>query len=410
MIFYVSDTLGSKRNGGVSMSGVDFLQLLRLHYDGVSVITSAGVPDQVSRAGNFADGRPLHPIGAVRRLARAYIPRRSLRSLARFVLVQFENLGRTRKIRLDTLADDSYPNLIFVNSWSDLYRSSRILTDSRFRTACIVRGNPESFVWQTNSADKPSAVQQAAAYLRQFDILIFVSSIGRDRWRPYLDDTTRSYYLPNSIDETAVAELVSQDPKALSAELGLPQDRANLVAVGSVQRRKGQDMLMETARTLRAKGHDAFQIHLVGVVSHTWGGKEIVNRIEGSDVAGHFTFYGHRDDALRFSRAADICIFPSRAEAFPRTVAEYMALSKPIVSTNVSGVPEMITDGENGLLCGIDEGAVMGEKVARLLADPELATQYGARARKTYETTFSKASQAERALEIFADIDGQHGA
>lgn len=404
MILYLSDTLASKRNGGVSLSGVDFLQLLRLHYADIAVLTTDTVPDADRVATDLA-GYPLHPLRDVRRLARVYRPRRSLRSLARFVQVQLQNLGARQSIDLRHDYQPDRPNILFVNSWSDLYLAGRIKGDPRFKTACIVRGNPESFVWQSTESDKTAAVDQAGAFLRQFDFLIFVSSIGRDRWQRYLGESNRSYYLPNSIDESSVGTLLEKDPKAVAVDLGLAKDMTHLVAVGSVQTRKGQDTLIDTARALRAKGHSRFQIHVVGVVSQPFRGPEIVRQLQSSDVSEHFILHGHREDALHFMHAADICIFPSRAEAFPRTIAEYMALGKPIVSTDVSGVPEMIKDGENGLLCGIDEGAIMGEKIADLLNAPALAATLGANARQTYESKFSKRSHAERAGEIFSDID-----
>ena len=79
MIFYLSDTLASKRNGGVSLSGVDFLQLLRLQYEDITVITTDTV-SKADRAATDIAGQPLHPIHEVRRLAKVYRPRRSLRS------------------------------------------------------------------------------------------------------------------------------------------------------------------------------------------------------------------------------------------------------------------------------------------------------------------------------------------
>jgi glycosyltransferase involved in cell wall biosynthesis len=406
MIIYISDTLGSKRNGGVSLSGVDFLQLLRLHYNNVQVLASDTVPDTALAAKALA-GQPLYPIKGAWRLASIYKMRPSLRSFARFVLVNLKNIGAKHKICLPELYEDNRKNILFVNSWSSLYPSVKFLDDPRFRKVCIVRGNPESFFWQSKGTDKALEIEKAAEYLRQFDDLIFVSRIGKDRWQPYLSETIRSYYLPNSIEEKTAAKLLSQEPKSIARSLNFPEDKINLVAVGSVQTRKGQDILIDTALKLRKMGYKNFCIHIVGVVSEPWGGNEIVNQIKSSTVSSHFMFYGHRNNVLHFVRAADICLFPSRAEAFPRTIAEYMALEKPIVSTDVSGVPEMITDGENGLLCGIGEGEKMGERIARLFENPELTIRLAKSARETYETYFSKAAQAQNACDLFTKLD--HG-
>jgi glycosyltransferase involved in cell wall biosynthesis len=404
VILYVSDTLGSKRNGGVSLSGVDFAQMLRLHYEDVTVLASDKFPRSAASASSYG-GMSIKAINASWRLSKRYQLRPTLRSVARFLLVKMKNIGAKRRLPLADFYSDETPNFLFVNSWSSLYPSPEIVDDDRFKKICVVRGNPESFVWQSVSEDKEAQVKNAAEYLHQFDALIFVSSVGLERWRSYLKEGVHCYYLPNSIDEDVVGKLLVKNSQDLRASLGFAPGEAHFVAVGSVQTRKGQDMLVDAALKLRALGYTQFKIHIVGVVSELWGGREILNRIKASSVAQHFCFYGHRNDALAFMRAADICLFPSRAEAFPRTVAEYMALEKPIVSTDVSGVPEMIQDGENGLLCAADNGESMGEKVALLLEDTARARKFAKRAREAYAENFSKDAQAYRAIKLFRQLD-----
>ena len=57
-----------------------------------------------------------------------------------------------------------------------------------------------------------------------------------------------------------------------------------------------------------------------------------------------------RDDVLRLFRAADAALLPSAWENFPHTVVEALAVGTPVIATAVGGVPEVVRDGENGLL------------------------------------------------------------
>lgn len=404
MIVYISDKLNSKKNGGVSLSGVDFLQLLRMRYGDVSVITSDGLNLSVVKQKEFL-GKELGRVTSVCKVRSDYRFRWTVRSLARKIINFFTNLRSKKKINLKNFYTPNGPNLIFVNSWSSLFQSGRVINDRRFRRVCIVRGNPESFMWQNDSASSEDALKNATNYLEEFHHLIFVSNIGKHRWEKLLERPTANFYLPNSIDEAEVSKALKIGKTEMARKMGFEDHVVNLVAVGSVQRRKGQDMLLSVAKELEAKGYSSFIIHVVGVVSEMWGGSEIVRSINSSDFSSRFKFHGHRDDALSFVAAADICLFPSRAEAFPRTVAEYMALGKAIVSTDASGVPEMLVDNVNGLLCAIDDSSMMARKIIQLIEDPTHTFDLESKALITYNEKFSKTSQSKRALEIFSALD-----
>lgn len=79
--------------------------------------------------------------------------------------------------------------------------------------------------------------------------------------------------------------------------------------------------------------------------------------------------------------AADVPIILSSFEGVPLTLLEFMALAKPVVATRVSGIPDVIEDGLNGLLVELDDVEGTAAAIARLLSDPGLAARLGAAAR-----------------------------
>ena len=81
------------------------------------------------------------------------------------------------------------------------------------------------------------------------------------------------------------------------------------------------------------------------------------------------TFTGRRDDIPSVTAALDVAVLPSYREAQGLSILEAMALSRPVVASNVGGIPEMIENGETGLLVPPHDAEALGNAIARLLTD-----------------------------------------
>ncbi|HLE99114.1 MAG TPA: glycosyltransferase, partial [Gaiellaceae bacterium] len=79
-----------------------------------------------------------------------------------------------------------------------------------------------------------------------------------------------------------------------------------------------------------------------------------------------------REDVLRLFRAADVSVLSSAWENFPHTVVEALAVGCPVIATAVGGVPEVVRDGENGLLVPPNDVAALAEAIRRFFDDDEL--------------------------------------
>jgi glycosyltransferase involved in cell wall biosynthesis len=92
------------------------------------------------------------------------------------------------------------------------------------------------------------------------------------------------------------------------------------------------------------------------------------------EVDGRVSFLGAvpRDRVLRLFRAADASVLPSAWENFPHTVVEALAVGCPVIATAVGGVPEVVRDGENGLLVSPRDPAALAAAIERFFADAEL--------------------------------------
>ena len=90
-------------------------------------------------------------------------------------------------------------------------------------------------------------------------------------------------------------------------------------------------------------------------------------------IADRVVFTGRRDDVPAVTAALDIAVLPSYREALGLTVLEAMALSRPVVASDVGGIPEMIEDGRTGLLVPPRDPAALAAAIIRLLRDHPLA-------------------------------------
>lgn len=104
-----------------------------------------------------------------------------------------------------------------------------------------------------------------------------------------------------------------------------------------------------------------------------------------------------------FARAGVYCL-PSKNEGMPMSVLEAMAHGIPTIATPVGGVPQVITDGENGFLMPVDNENALSEILCELMASPELRESIGAAGRKTIQSDFSIDRNVDELVEIYREL------
>ncbi|RBY86227.1 glycosyltransferase family 1 protein [Blastococcus sp. TF02A-26] len=162
-----------------------------------------------------------------------------------------------------------------------------------------------------------------------------------------------------------------------------------LVVVGRLSERKGQDVAVAATALVREAGHDV----TLTLVGDSYPGYEHVEeglRVQARDlgVADATVFTGFCDPAPHVA-AADVVLVPSRVEPFGLVAVEGMLHGRPVVVSAVGGLPEVVRDGETGLLVRPDDPRALADAVLRLLTDTELATALGAAGRADARARFS---------------------
>ncbi|HEY4189139.1 MAG TPA: glycosyltransferase [Candidatus Limnocylindrales bacterium] len=159
----------------------------------------------------------------------------------------------------------------------------------------------------------------------------------------------------------------------LRDEYGMEPTSPIVGVVGRLELEKGHPTLLEAWPRVLEACPSAYLI-VVGEGSRLDALHDIA-REEG--VERHVVFTGRRDDIPAVTAAFDVAVLPSYREAQGLTILEAMALSRPVVASNVGGIPEMIEDGVTGLLVPPHDPEALATAIIRLLSDHQLSDVLG---------------------------------
>jgi glycosyltransferase involved in cell wall biosynthesis len=200
--------------------------------------------------------------------------------------------------------------------------------------------------------------------------------------------------IPNPVD---VETWRPVDRVEARSELELPIDARIAVWHGRLEsRKKGLDVLIDA--WARVGDRNDRRLVIVG------GGRdadalEADIRRRGLETVLVVSEHIHRPELLRqYLGAGDVYVFPSRHEGFPVALAEAMACGLPVVAADASGVADMLRDGEasGGIIVPREDAAALAGALDRLLCDPQMSAELGARARRRAVEEFAHASVGRR--------------
>lgn len=256
--------------------------------------------------------------------------------------------------------------------------------------ALIARSKKIRHLWHVHEIiSKPAAFTRVMGYLlnRFSERVIVVSDAVKTHWQQHIhpDKMIRIY---NGID----LDPFQLKESNLKQELGISSDTILIGMIGRVNHWKGQDYFLEIAKILSDKypnvcfimAGDAFpgNEHLVDELNQNIINKRLQKRVFNLD---------YRTDIANILHGLDIFILPStQPDPFPTVILEAMSAGKAVVATQHGGAPEMIENGESGLLIPIRNVSIAAEKISYLIEDKFERERLGNSAKKRVQTQFSK--------------------
>jgi glycosyltransferase involved in cell wall biosynthesis len=184
-------------------------------------------------------------------------------------------------------------------------------------------------------------------------------------------DTTAISRIYNGVDLERFDEATGGE--AIRTELGIPANAPLAVVVGRLEPEKGHPTLIEAWPVVH-QHHPTAHLLVVGEGSER-------DRLEGL-AAAHLRaeiccasvhFLGRREDVPQILAASNVVVMPSYREAQGLAIVEALAANRPVIASNVGGIPEMIVSGENGLLVPSQDPSALASAIGMLFRHQKLA-------------------------------------
>ena len=199
-----------------------------------------------------------------------------------------------------------------------------------------------------------------------------------------------------TIHNGVAAEPASGAGARIRDELGIAPDEVVLAQVAVIRPGKGHAAAAGAVGRLLER-HPGVRLLVAG------DGPARAEAERALEPLGERAFMlGHRSDVMAVMDAADVLVHPSEADAFPTALIEAMAASLPIVATSVGGIPEIVEDGETGVL--VDAPATperLAAAIEPLVADADLRARMGTAGRERYEREFTVETWARRTRALY---------
>lgn len=184
-------------------------------------------------------------------------------------------------------------------------------------------------------------------------------------------------------------------PREVRAALGIAAGAPLAVQVAQLVEHKDPLTFVEAVRRAR-RSVPTLRAVLVGDGPLR---RAVEGRVHELGLARVLSVAGYRDDADAILAAADLVVLSSREEGLGSVLLDALVFGRPVAATRAGGIPEVVRDGETGLLSTVGDADALGQAIARLATDAELRARLGAGARaRAPEFSLEKMARATRAI------------
>ncbi|MEF3021850.1 glycosyltransferase family 4 protein [Vibrio mimicus] len=246
------------------------------------------------------------------------------------------------------------------------------------------------------SSDENNVLEAYLEYIKSYDYILFQSeSQANELDNLLVTSDTRTVLVRPSVSEEDINLCLEKD------KIVLDRSKFNITVVGSVQKRKGQDLLIEIANILSNEPVD-FVINVVGnVLEHDF--YESVKRlVADNDLSDRVIFHGFQSDYLSYMNNSDIILQVSKEEGVSRILREAMALAKPIVSFRLDGTADLLLEDVDCLLAEPGSVKDISDKLVALIRSPELSVSLGRNAKLNFDEKYGYRQYSKQVSELLS--------
>jgi len=186
---------------------------------------------------------------------------------------------------------------------------------------------------------------------------------------------------------------------AFLEDLGLAHGTPIVGTVAALASHKGLEHLIDAAADLVKRRECAFAVAGEGSLR-----AELERRIADRGLERRFRLLGFQERVGDFLAGIDVFAFPSVAEGLGTSLLDALALERPAIASRAGGIPEIIEDGENGLLAAPGDARSLADGIERILGEPELARRLGTAGRRTVLERFSVDAMVDKTLAAYHEV------
>ena len=242
----------------------------------------------------------------------------------------------------------------------------------------------------TAVGDIPSFEKKTAPWYRKYDRIVCVSQSVKASFDRVFHGAFPTDVLYNVVEDEIIRE------KAQVNVFDIEKRRLTILAVGTMYPPKNYPRLLRVHRKLLQEGigHDLW------ILGDGEQRQQIEQYMREYELQGSVKLFGFKKNPYPYMRAADVIVCSSNYEGFSTVITESTILGKAIVTTDCSGMSEILGDSEYGLITENSDEAFY-EGVKRMLVDSDLREYYATRAaaRGKHFTTNERVSQIQQYLE-----------
>ncbi|HEY6871432.1 MAG TPA: glycosyltransferase family 4 protein [Geobacteraceae bacterium] len=178
-----------------------------------------------------------------------------------------------------------------------------------------------------------------------------------------------------------------------------------VVMAGSINKNKGQDLLLQAFARLRSEEAELWLYGTTGLSAHGYV-RELKRYAKAHGVAERVYFPGPTPDVFRVFAEASVVVHTSWTESFGMALVEAQSCGVPVIAHDLEGMREVVVDGVTGYLIEPGNVAALSERLDQLLADPELRNRLGGAGYAMVRDRFSMAARAPEYLSLYREVCG----
>ncbi|MDQ3005536.1 MAG: glycosyltransferase family 4 protein [Chloroflexota bacterium] len=206
--------------------------------------------------------------------------------------------------------------------------------------------------------------------------------------------------LYNGVDISRFKNMDATQTGKLKRELQLPLNSRIIMTVAVLREPKGIQFMIRALPGILEQCPDVHYL-IVGDGVHR---ATLSDLAAGLSIKDHITFAGHRTDIPNLLASCDIFVLPTLKDALPTVLIEALAAEKPIIASDVGGVPEIIESGVNGLLVEPGDPSKLADACLQLLKDNALRSQIVQAGSATLRQRFSIDLQIEQLSRVYEEL------